>query len=171
MGNLHIIGNDVAPLVPPPPKEGRIYLAGPVTGVPDFNRRGFATAESMLLEDGYRVVNPLNMTEEHDDMNDIPRGSETWDTYMRIALRGLLACQTIVMLPGWTTSRGAKVELTLATSLGMGVFQILTQSQILVNLGHTMPGGSGSTIPSASFEAPIPNDSPRGRHRDQGSSE
>ncbi len=150
MSDLHVIGNDVATMVPPPSKEGRIYLAGPVTGVPDFNRRGFASAQAMLEEAGYRVLNPINMTEEYDEINEIPRGSASWDTYMRIALRGLIACQTLVALPGWTTSRGAQIEVTLATSLRMPVFQIITQHQLLINMGHTITGVSGSTTRSES---------------------
>ena len=40
---------------------------------------------------------------------------------MRHALKSILDCDAIFMLVGWSSSRGANIELDLAKKLGMGV--------------------------------------------------
>ena len=41
---------------------------------------------------------------------------------MRADISALLECDTIVLLPGWPKSRGARLELTIAMELGMDVY-------------------------------------------------
>ncbi len=59
---------------------------------------------------GYQVENPA----EH---GEIP-GFE-WADYLRLDLQKLLTCQAIALLPGWMDSKGARLEFTVATNLGM----------------------------------------------------
>ncbi len=88
----------------------RIYLAGPMTGYRDFNFPAFHRAEALLLALGLEVENPANT--EH------PAGTQ-WDGYMRSAIRQMLTCQGVATLNGWETSRGARLELEVATQIGM----------------------------------------------------
>ena len=87
-----------------------IYIAGPMTGLPDFNRENFNWAAMRLKKDGWDVKNPA-------DLGDIP--GATWGDYMRLGLKSLLTCSTIYMLKGWEGSKGAKIELAVAKELGM----------------------------------------------------
>nr|WP_258197601.1 DUF4406 domain-containing protein [Pseudomonas aeruginosa] len=88
----------------------RIYLAGPMTGLPEHNFPAFHAEAARLRSLGYQVENPA----EH---GEIP-GFE-WADYLRLDLQKLLTCQAIALLPGWMDSKGARLEFTVATNLGM----------------------------------------------------
>lgn len=38
-----------------------VYIAGPMTGIPNYNFEAFFAAEAALLEQGYRVLNPARL--------------------------------------------------------------------------------------------------------------
>lgn len=88
----------------------KLYIAGPMTGLPEYNYPAFFEAEDQLRAAGYDVANPA--------MLGVRDGWE-WADYMRAGLRMLLNCDGIAMLDGWHASRGAQVELRLALSLDM----------------------------------------------------
>lgn len=87
-----------------------IYLSGPMTGLPDYNYPAFNTLAATLRGRGFVVNNPAE--------ND-PR--DNWEDYMRAAIRMLCRSDVVVALPGWEHSRGAKIEMGLATDLGLGL--------------------------------------------------
>ncbi|MFU7262033.1 DUF4406 domain-containing protein, partial [Pseudomonas aeruginosa] len=68
----------------------RIYLAGPMTGLPEHNFPAFHAEAARLRSLGYQVENPA----EH---GEIP-GFE-WADYLRLDLQKLLTCQAIALLP------------------------------------------------------------------------
>lgn len=90
----------------------RIYLAGPMTGLPDFNYPAFHAAAAALRARGYHVENPAE--------NPVPPCA-TWLGYMRLALAQLATCDAVCVLPGWRQSRGARIEHGLAMDLGLKV--------------------------------------------------
>lgn len=96
----------------------RIYLAGPMTGLPDFNYPAFHAEAARLRQLGYHVENPAE--------NNAPADT-TWSGYLRLALAQLITCDSIAMLPGWHNSEGACLEYHVASKLGM---QAHTASQI-----------------------------------------
>ena len=129
---IHLVG-DGGPNVDWPDFEGAIYLCGPVTGVQDFNCNTFREAKKLLVAKGYQhIIDPVEETERHDEMLDIDRGSAEWHDYMLVAVRKLVECQTIILLPGWAESRGAVSELNLAISLKMGVYLLFPTQKLLV---------------------------------------
>ena len=85
-----------------------IYLAGPMTGHPDFNYPAFNAEAARLRAIGYRVENPAENPVQ-----------TTWQTYMRQALAQLVKCDAVALLPGWKASRGARIENQLAIDLGI----------------------------------------------------
>lgn len=89
-----------------------IYVAGPMTGLPDFNYPAFNAAAATLRAQGHTVLNPAE--------NPVPPCG-TWQGYMRLALAQLVQCECIVLLPGWAESKGALIERKLAQVLGMDV--------------------------------------------------
>lgn len=90
----------------------KVYLSGPMTGLPDFNYPAFHAAAKKLRDAGVVVENPAENQ---------PPECGTWAGYMRNALVQMLRCEAVVMLPGWESSRGASVEWRLAVELGMTV--------------------------------------------------
>jgi hypothetical protein len=91
-----------------------VYIAGPMTGLPEFNYPTFAYVAAVLRDGGEEVRCPT----EHDYGTDKP-----WDFYMREALRLLLECDRVVLLPGWKESRGARLERQVAKALGMEIVE------------------------------------------------
>ena len=75
----------------------RIYVAGPITGLPEYNYPAFTRAAATLRNLGYHVESP------HE-----PGHVEgwTWVDYMRRGLAQMLTCDTIALLPGWQCTCG-----------------------------------------------------------------
>lgn len=88
----------------------RIYLAGPMSGLPDSNYPAFHAEAARLRELGYHVENPAESPKP------VP---ETWENYMRLGLAQMLTCEALVLLPGFLDSKGAMLELSVATKLCM----------------------------------------------------
>ena len=88
----------------------RIYLSGPMTGLPGLNFAAFNRVAADARERGYTVVNPA----EHGDHDDV----EYMD-YLRYDIAKLVACEEIWLLPGWEDSRGARLEVFVASQLEM----------------------------------------------------
>jgi hypothetical protein len=90
-----------------------IYISGPMTGKPLFNRHAFVAAESYLngQHPSLRTYSP----------HTICLSEPTWENCMRVALAMLLKCEAIYMLKGWRNSKGARLELLIAQELGMRV--------------------------------------------------
>lgn len=91
----------------------RVYIAGPMTGWPEFNFPAFDKAEATLTAAGYKYVhNPAVI-------------GRLWGTgrphsfYMRKAIEKLLQSDAIIMLRGWEKSRGARLELQIARTLNL----------------------------------------------------
>jgi hypothetical protein len=93
-----------------------IYIAGPMTGLPEFNYPAFFDAEERLREQGFLIKNPAT-GQKHP--NSIVEDDEVWRYYMRQGIRMLLESDEIALLPGWMDSRGAKLEYFIAQNLGM----------------------------------------------------
>ena len=93
-------------------KGRRVYLSGPMTGIAEFNYPAFMAAEAELRRIGYDVVNPANVK---------PDGVPSWVNYLRADLRAMLTCDAIALMPGWENSKGARMELFVASGVEMKV--------------------------------------------------
>tara|TARA_B100000929_G_scaffold45931_1_gene32664 strand:- start:204 stop:533 length:330 start_codon:yes stop_codon:yes gene_type:complete len=94
----------------------RIYISGPMTGLPGLNREAFYQAAKELRALGFEVSNPAE--------NDGPGELLSWEEYMRTDLIDMLKCDTIALLPGWEASKGAHLELHVAHRVGMNVVSV-----------------------------------------------
>ena len=104
----------------------RVYISGPMTGIPEYNYPAFFAAEEVLLRAGYDVENPAK--------NPDPT-PKTWENFMRMAVRQLMDCDGVVLLPGWLESKGALVEVNLAKMIGM---RVVSLEQVLQEGGHAV---------------------------------
>ena len=115
-------------------EEMKIYVAGPMRGIPEFNFPAFNRATNFLRRKGHEVFNPAEKDNERHG-KDISKGNadgceETAAKEHGFDLRVALAedlnficrdADAIAMLPGWENSKGAQAELATAKALGLEV--------------------------------------------------
>jgi hypothetical protein len=89
----------------------RIYLSGPMSGLPELNFPAFAAMTANLRTGGHAVTNPAELN---------PDGG-LWNDCMRRDIAALMDCDTVATLPGWEHSKGARLEVLIAERLGMTV--------------------------------------------------
>lgn len=95
-----------------------IYIAGPYT-VGD-TARNIKFAAEIAMEcwmKGYAVICPHTNTANFEKMSLLD-----YDTVMRGCLRMIDGVDAVVLIPGWTKSRGAKVEKKYALKNKIPVF-------------------------------------------------
>lgn len=102
-----------APEVTLPARGSRVYIAGPCSGYPQFNYPAFAYVATVLRSRGVDARSPHEL--------DGSSTNRTWQWYMREALKMLLDCDEVVLLPGWENSRGACIERSIAAALEMPI--------------------------------------------------
>lgn len=118
----------------------KLYLSGPMRVHRCFNFPLFDEVAKVLRNAGHTVASPA----EHD--RETQPGIETWPGFvegdekqcplfdyhiaMQWDLQQVGECDAIVMLPGWETSSGAKVERLVAEHAGK-----------LITLAHRTGGG------------------------------
>ena len=90
-----------------------VYIAGPMTGLPDLNYPAFNAAEEALTAAGHAVLNPAR--------NGTIVGSNAWQQYMRLSIAQVLQAEAVALLPGWVNSRGATLERGIATALDLQI--------------------------------------------------
>ncbi|CAM3173322.1 DUF4406 domain-containing protein [Pseudomonas fluorescens] len=93
-------------------RANRVYVAGPMTGIEDFNYPAFNAVADQLRAQGYEVENPAD--------HGIVEGAQ-WADYMAYDLTRLGLCGMIALLPDWEKSQGARLEVLIAERLGMTV--------------------------------------------------
>ena len=86
----------------------RLYLSGPMSGLPDSNYPAFCDMADKLRGAGYLVINPAENQ---------PPPCGTWAGYLKIGLAQLMWCDGVALLDGWQCSKGAKLEAAVATIL------------------------------------------------------
>lgn len=100
-----------------------LYLAGPMSGIPNHNFPMFDRVAGLLRDLGHGVVSPADINrkvgfdETKHNTGDISQ--EDYSKLFRLDIQEILGCEGMVMLPGWITSKGAKLEFALARMIGM----------------------------------------------------
>lgn len=85
----------------------KVYVAGPMTGLPDFNRPAFHAYAGQVEACGHIALNPAIF----------PLGL-THAQYMELCRPMVAIADEIHMLPGWANSKGAQMEHDWATCSG-----------------------------------------------------
>ena len=97
-------------------KKIKVYIAGPVSMIQDYNRPAFEKAKSELIALGYDAISPSDVADELDKGEHV---AHKWIDYMRECIKRLVDCDRIYLLDNWHASRGAKIEWNLARDLGI----------------------------------------------------
>lgn len=91
----------------------KLYVAGPMSGLPEYNYPAFHAAAARLRTAGYEVENPAENPAE-----------DTWVDYMRASLRQVSVVDGVAVLDGWQLSRGATLEVHIAHALHLPVLPV-----------------------------------------------
>lgn len=99
----------------------RVYISGPMGGIPDFNYPRFNKAAAELRRLGYIAVNPaeINSGPMPDPHGDATVWKEFYNFCLRRDIQALCDCRFLVLLPGWEMSAGANLELNIAHRVGI----------------------------------------------------
>ncbi len=99
-------------------KKPKIYIAGPMTGIPNGNWFAFNAKEIQLVSEGWEVVNPARMDAES-GIDPDSMGEYDYEDCARRDIEVLVECDAIYMLAGFQFSKGACWERALAKHLGL----------------------------------------------------
>lgn len=101
----------------------KVYLSGAISGIAkEVYEAAFNEAADFFEEKGFAVVNPVTL--DHVE-------NATWEDYMKRDIKALLDCDYIYMLEGWSRSKGARIELNLASELGISRIDIYPNRDII----------------------------------------
>lgn len=103
-------GEDISDRV----KGKKVYLSGPITGINNYKGLFAFTEEFAKLCDTLRIFNPTSQIPDSLDYEDA----------MKRCVAALVEYDTIVMLPGWHISKGARLEHDIALACGMNVIDL-----------------------------------------------
>jgi hypothetical protein len=102
-------------------EQQRIYLAGPMRGIPDYNFPAFHEAAATLRFHGHKVWSPAERDlEANRDPNEV--GALPLKVYMADDLKAVCESEAVVLLPGWESSVGANLEVQVARTCDIPVY-------------------------------------------------
>jgi hypothetical protein len=115
----------------------KVYIAGPMRGIPEFNFPAFHTAAAKLRAEGHEVFSPAEKDNERHG-TDISKGNaagceetaaKDHGFNLRVALGVDLAwicaeADAVALLPGWKNSKGANAERAAAAALGLEIIEL-----------------------------------------------
>lgn len=106
----------------------KVYIAGAITNDPEYKKK-FKDAEKDLRLRGHDVVSPIY------------HSGPTYKDYLIQGLAALSGCDAVYLLPDYTVSPGAQLELRLATLLGIKVLYVSPPADPVNHPGHyNIPG-------------------------------
>lgn len=100
----------------------KIYVAGPMTGLPRFNFPAFDAAAADLRAQGHEVVSPAELDDPATRSlalasvnGDVNLMRHSWGDFLSRDIKIVVdECEAIAFLPGWEMSRGARLEALAA---------------------------------------------------------
>ena len=118
----------------------KIYIAGPMTGYPQYNFPAFLEAEKEISGKGWKALSPARMDIER-GFNPIkdPTAVFTDDMLQDAIIRNIAAIlesDAIAMLDNWSESKGAKAEYYVARWAGKQLFRYYQDRKHLFSLSH-----------------------------------
>ena len=91
-----------------------VYLSGPMTGLPDYNRTAFNMRAEAFKKLGYTVLNPADISVTHGT-------DKAYEFYLKRSLQMMLQADVVYVFGEYKNSKGVFAELYLARMTGMTV--------------------------------------------------
>ena len=103
-----------------------VYIAGPMTGYADLNFPAFNAAAKLYRDKGCFVINPAELNGGEAELALYATMSEEekaehYTACMRKDIAAITTVDTLVVLPGYSMSRGATMEIQIAQFLGLTI--------------------------------------------------
>lgn len=103
----------------------KLYVAGPMSGIPQDNIPAFEEAGNWLEDKGFDALLPHTI-DPHQHAGPCPKGPKgesqhTAPCHLRTDIQEMLSCDGIVLLRGWEASQGARLEMSVASACGLDV--------------------------------------------------
>jgi hypothetical protein len=96
------------------------YLSGPMTGLHEMNRPFFNHVANLITA-SFEVKEVINPAKQDSSLS--------WQETMEVDLNDIRTrASCLILLPGWNLSKGAKIEVQLAISLGL---PLITYEELL----------------------------------------
>lgn len=91
----------------------KIYISGKITGEPvDEAKEQFEQAEDTIRFAGHEPVNPFRVVDQE----------AKWEKQIGQCVEALLSCDAVFLLSNWSASRGALIEVAVASQERMPFF-------------------------------------------------
>lgn len=114
----------------------RIYLAGPMSGLPEHNYPAFMAGAADLRGFGHFVLNPAELNPP----------DVTYRQALSVDLAWIIAhAELLVLLPGWEKSKGSRVEVDLALALEI---PIMLYNDAIDHFDEQRPGPNDNENPA-----------------------
>jgi len=128
------------------------YIAGPMTGIAEFNFPMFDLVAQCLREEGWQVISPAEMDrwdgfDERGMSGAEPLTDQQRQRFARNDIGALLQVDAIIMLPGWERSTGATNESKIAAWLGLDAFEVAADVEGPIELRPLVLDGRWSSVP------------------------
>jgi len=106
------------------------YIAGPMSGIPQFNIPAFDEASKNLRPAGYKIISPAELDDpstremaynspDGATLNDQHPNGESWGDFLARDVKIVAdKANGIIVLPDWEKSRGARLEMMVALLCG-----------------------------------------------------
>lgn len=115
----------------------KIYVAGPMRGIPKFNFPAFHAAAAKLRSEGHEVFSPAERDirvhgetfAETSASGDNAEAEREHGFNLREALADDLIwicreADAVALMPGWVLSKGARAERATAVALGLQIIEL-----------------------------------------------
>lgn len=147
------------------PRTLTFYLAGPMSGIPQFNYPEFHRIAAELRDAGYSIISPAEQDSPEmqkaalassDGLVDgqmpvdgpgIVMAGENWGQVMARDVRLIFDyCDGVIVMNGWEKSRGSRLEVFVANLTGRDVFVYQGDGKIRpMGEGEYLHGITGAT--------------------------
>jgi len=100
-----------------------VYIAGPMTGLPEHNYPEFMRAAKKLKDMGFAVVNPAEIGNGFGTPKELSQDKDLLTRLTDLELAIVRECDAICLLDGWEKSVGTKRELYVAIEHKLSIMQ------------------------------------------------
>ena len=101
-----------------------IYISGPITGIPDGNKKAFQKAQKEIASifktiktEKVKIINPVKIGLKLEKSFALAGKEPAWEDYMRVCIKELCGATYVLSLTNWANSEGATMERYISKRL------------------------------------------------------